>query len=63
MAAGEIDDAEAAMAQVSPIVVIEAEVVRTAMSKGLSHSTEVHNAARNGRRGDKPCHPAHLVLV
>jgi hypothetical protein len=33
------------------------------MSKGLSHSTEVHNAARNGRRGDKPCHPAHLVLV
>src|SRR5579872_4638815 len=61
-AALRVDDAEAAMAQMGPVVMIEAEIVRTAMSKGLGHATEVHHAAGNRRRGDQPGHPAHLAF-
>jgi hypothetical protein len=63
VAAGDVDDAQAPMAQVSEIVVIKPEIVGTAMPKGLGHTAEVQHAAGNGRRGDKSRHPAHLVSV
>ena len=61
-AARKIDDAQAPMRKVGVLIVIENEIVRSAMSKVLSHATEVHDAAGIRRRGDKPGRPAHPGL-
>ncbi len=62
VAAGYIHDAQPAMPQMGELIVIEAKIVRSAMSKGLGHPTKVRHAARIRPRGDKTSHPAHVAV-
>src|SRR5450432_4101182 len=63
MAAGDIDDAKAAMAEVSPMVVVITEIVRPAVADGIRHSRERCFAAGSGCRADESRDPAHGFSV
>jgi hypothetical protein len=63
MAARDIDDAEPAMAKVSPLVVIRTGIVRPAMADGIRHALERSFATGSGPCGNESSDPAHGFSV
>ena len=65
VAALDVDDAQTPMAQMSPGVVIEAEIVRAAMADRVGHSPQGRSGPSLvlGRHRYKSGNPAHALLV
>jgi hypothetical protein len=59
MAAGDIDDAESAVAQVRPIVVVVAEIVRAPVANLVGHTDQLGYATGRGRGGNEAGNAAH----
>ena len=63
MAARDINDAEAAMSEVGPLVVVRTGIVRPAVAEGIRHARERSFRTRSGPSGNESSDPAHGFSV